>query len=47
MLGEVLLSEDVPIYEYQNTELTVNDQTWIGGIVSRTQKLLTQITQVC
>ena len=21
-----------PIYEYQNTELTVNDQTWIGGI---------------
>ena len=32
MLGEVLLNEDLPIYEYQNTELTVNDQTWIGGI---------------
>ena len=31
MLGEVLLNEDLPIYEYQNTELTVNDQTWIGG----------------
>ena len=25
-------NEDLPIYEYQNTELTVNDQTWIGGI---------------
>ena len=33
MLGEVLLNEDLPIYEYQNAELTVNDQTWIGGIV--------------
>ena len=32
MLGEVLLNEDLPIYEYQNTELTNNDQTWIGGI---------------
>ena len=32
MLGEVLLNEDLPIYEYQNAELTVNDQTWIGGI---------------
>ena len=32
MLGEVLLNEDLLIYEYQNTELTVNDQTWIGGI---------------
>ena len=32
MLGEVLLNEDRPIYEYQNTELTVNDQTWLGGI---------------
>ena len=32
MLGEVLLNEDLPIYEYQNTKLTVNDQTWIGGI---------------
>ena len=32
MLGEVLLNEDLPIYEYQNSELTVNDQTWIGGI---------------
>ena len=32
MLGEVLLNEDLPIYEYQNTELTINDQTWIGGI---------------
>ena len=32
MLGEVLLNKDLPIYEYQNTELTVNDQTWIGGI---------------
>ena len=32
MLGEVLLNEDLPIYKYQNTELTVNDQTWIGGI---------------
>ena len=27
-----MLNEDLPIYEYQNTELTVNDQTWIGGI---------------
>ena len=32
MLGEVLLNEDLPIYEFQNAELTVNDQTWIGGI---------------
>ena len=32
MLGEVLLNEDLPIYKYQNTELMVNDQTWIGGI---------------
>ena len=32
MLGEVLLNEDLPIYEYQNAELTVNNQTWIGGI---------------
>ena len=32
MLGEVLLNEDLPIYEYQNTKLTINDQTWIGGI---------------
>ena len=32
MLGEVLLNEDLPIYKYQNTELTANDQTWIGGI---------------
>ena len=32
MLGEVLLNEGLPIYEYQNTELTVNDQTWLGGI---------------
>ena len=32
MLGEVLLNEDLPIYEYQNTELTINDQTWIGSI---------------
>ena len=32
MLGEVLLNEDLPIYKYQNTKLTVNDQTWIGGI---------------
>ena len=32
MLGEVLLNKDLPIYKYQNTELTVNDQTWIGGI---------------
>ena len=31
-MGEVLLNEDLPIYEYQNTELAVNDQTWIGGI---------------
>ena len=28
-----MLNKDMPIYEYQNTELTVNDQTWIGGIV--------------
>ena len=27
-----MLNKDLPIYEYQNTELTVNDQTWIGGI---------------
>ena len=27
-----MLNEDLPIYEYQNTKLTVNDQTWIGGI---------------
>ena len=27
-----MLNEDQPIYEYQNTELTVNNQTWIGGI---------------
>ena len=27
-----MLNEDLPIYEYQNTELTVNDQIWIGGI---------------
>ena len=32
MLGEILLNEELPIYEYQNTELTNNDQTWIGGI---------------
>ena len=32
MLGEVLLNEGLPIYKYQNTELMVNDQTWIGGI---------------
>ena len=32
MLGEVLLNKDLPIYEYQNTKLTVNNQTWIGGI---------------
>ena len=32
MLGNVLLNEDTPIYEYQNAKLTVNDQTWIGGI---------------
>ena len=29
-----MLNEDLPIYKYQNTELTVNDQTWIGGIAS-------------
>ena len=29
-----MLNEDLPIYEYQNTELTVNNQTWIGGIAS-------------
>ena len=27
-----MLNEDLPIYEYQNTELTVNNQIWIGGI---------------
>ena len=27
-----MLNEDLPIYEYQNTDLTVNDQMWIGGI---------------
>ena len=27
-----MLNKDLPIYEYQNTELTVNNQTWIGGI---------------
>ena len=27
-----MLNEDLPIYEYQNTKLTNNDQTWIGGI---------------
>ena len=27
-----MLNEDLPIYKYQNTELTVNNQTWIGGI---------------
>ena len=27
-----MLNEDLPIYEYQNTELTVNNQTWMGGI---------------
>ena len=32
MLGEILCNEDLPIYEYQNTKLTVNDQTWIRGI---------------
>ena len=32
MLGDVLLNEDLPICEYQNTELTMNDQMWIGGI---------------
>ena len=32
MLGAVLLNKDLPIYEYQNTELTINDQTWIRGI---------------
>ena len=32
MLGEVLLNEDLPIYKYQNAELTVNNQTWLGGI---------------
>ena len=31
-MTEVLLNEDLLIYEYQNTELTINDQTWIGGI---------------
>ena len=32
MLGEILRNKDLPIYEYQNTKLTVNDQTWIRGI---------------
>ena len=32
MLGEVLLNKDLPTYKYQNTELTINDQMWIGGI---------------
>ena len=32
MLGKVLLNEDLPIYKHQNTELTVNNQTWIEGI---------------
>ena len=27
-----MLNEDLPIYKYQNTKLTVNNQTWIGGI---------------
>ena len=27
-----MVNKDLPIYEYQNTKLTVNDQTWIGGI---------------
>ena len=27
-----MLNKDQPIYEYQNTKLTVNDQTWLGGI---------------
>ena len=27
-----MLNEDLPIYEYQNSELTNNNQTWIGGI---------------
>ena len=27
-----MLNDDLPIYEYQNTELTVNNQMWIGGI---------------
>ena len=27
-----MLNEDLPICEYQNTELTVNNQMWIGGI---------------
>ena len=27
-----MLNEDLPIYEYQNTKLTINNQTWIGGI---------------
>ena len=27
-----MLNEDLPIYEYQNTKLTINDQTWVGGI---------------
>ena len=29
-----MLNKDLPIYKYQNTELTVNDQTWIGGIAA-------------
>ena len=27
-----MLNKDLPIYKYQNTKLTINDQTWIGGI---------------
>ena len=27
-----MLNEDLPIYEYQNSKLTNNNQTWIGGI---------------
>ena len=27
-----MLNKDQPIYEYQNTKLTINDQTWLGGI---------------
>ena len=27
-----MLNEDLPIYKYQNTKLTNNNQTWIGGI---------------
>ena len=32
ILEELLLSEDTPIYGYQNLELTNNDQIWSGGI---------------